>query len=357
MSVVRLELAQFRCWETLRLDCSPTLNLLLGDNASGKTSILEALYLLGRGRSFRTAQVRELIRHQQTQLQLGVQLQAADSARRYWLGMQRSVREQQIRLDSQPVRSLAELATALPLLLLNPDSHRLLEDGPKPRRRFLDWGLFHHCAEFLPVWRRYSLALRQRNALLRSGALGRVLEPWEAELAHSATVLDAQRRQFCSELNLQLHSLVAELLPFSVQLDYRSGWNREQDLQALLRANREGDVRQGHTRSGPHRADFVLRSEQQPLQLSRGQQKLVVSALVLAQAQLYRQRQQQSCILLIDDLPAELDRQHCRRIVQLLAQLDCQVFITAIEPELIESGAWSNAKSWRLHAGQALAVV
>ena len=195
MRVASLDIAGFRNLRQVSLNCAPGLNLLIGPNASGKTSLLEALYVLGRGRSFRTRQPRELIQTGATAFRIVATMRDGES-RRFPVGIERNARELTARIGGAPTRSLAELARQAPVLLLNPDSHRLLEDGPKQRRRFMDWGLFHAEPGFLDAWRRYDIALRHRNAALRTQSVDRVVDAWDGELAAAAARLDPWRESF-----------------------------------------------------------------------------------------------------------------------------------------------------------------
>ncbi|HRF62247.1 MAG TPA: DNA replication/repair protein RecF [Candidatus Competibacter sp.] len=357
MRVVSLDIVGFRNLRQVSLACAPSLNLLIGPNASGKTSLLEALYFLGRGRSFRTRQPRELIETDAPAFRV-VAAMADGAGRRVPVGIERSPRELTARVDGAPTRSLAELARQVPVLLLNPDSHRLLEDGPQLRRRFMDWGLFHTEPGFLDAWRRYSVALRHRNAALRTGGTDRLVDAWDGELAAVAAIIDRLRQSFCKALENALEPLAAATLgEVSVRVDYRRGWPLEppeRDFATWLHTGRAGDRQQAHTRLGPHRADFSVRVAGRPSveNLSRGQQKLLVIALVLAQAELYRLRLGDACILLIDDLPAELDAGNRARVIRALAALDSQLFVTAIEPGLLEDTAWPQARAFRLASGE-----
>ena len=289
MRVASLDITGFRNLHQVSLDCTPGLNLLIGPNASGKTSVLEALYVLGRGRSFRARQPRELIQTGAPAFRV-VAIMTDGDDRQTPVGIERNARELTARIGGAPTRSLAELARQTPVLLLNPDSHRLLEDGPRQRRRFMDWGLFHAEPGFLDTWRRYEVALRHRNAALRTGAADRVVDAWDGELSAAAERLDPWRESFCKALGSVLRPLTeATLGEVAVEVDYRRGWPLEpfkHDFTSWLRAGRAQDRQQGHTRFGPHRADFVPRIAGQPPAeaLSRGQQKLLVIALVLAQA-------------------------------------------------------------------------
>lgn len=362
MWVASLDISGFRNLRRLRLNCAAGLNLITGPNASGKTSVLEALYVLGRGRSFRARQPRDLIQTGATAFQV-VALMTGSDGRRVPVGIERDARELTARVGGAPTRSLVELARQTPVLLLNPDSHRLLEDGPKQRRRFMDWGLFHADPGFLDAWRRYDAALRHRNAALRTHAADRAVDAWDGELAAAATLLDRLRGTFCEALGGVLEPLATTTLgKAGVEVDYRRGWPLEpleRDFGSWLRAGRDQDRQQGHTRLGPHRADFSVRIAAQPPAeaLSRGQQKLLIIALVLAQAELYRRHTGDACILLIDDLPAELDADSRARVTRALAELDTQLFVTAIEPGLLDAAPWREARTFRLTHGEIGEVV
>ena len=357
MRVASLDIAGFRNLRQVSLNCAPGLNLLIGPNASGKTSVLEALYVLGRGRSFRARQPRELIQTGAAAFRV-VAIMTDGEGRRAPVGIERDARELTARIGGAPTRSLAELARRAPVLLLNPDSHRLLEDGPRQRRRFMDWGLFHAEPGFLDAWRRYDIALRHRNAALRNHAADRVVDAWDGELSAAALLLDRLRGCFCEALGGVLRPLAgATLGEVAVEVDYRRGWPLEpfkHDFASWLRAGRAQDRQQGHTRLGPHRADFAPRvAGRSPAEaLSRGQQKLLVIALVLAQAELYRRHAGDACILLIDDLPAELDPDNRARVTRALAGLDTQLFVTAIEPGLLDAASWSEARTFHLSRGE-----
>lgn len=362
MRVASLDIAGFRNLRETSLRCAPGLNLIIGPNASGKTSLLEALYVLGRGRSFRARQPRDLIQTGAIRFRV-VAMMAGGDGRRVPVGIERNAGELTARVGGVATRSLVELARQTPVLLLNPDSHRLLEDGPKQRRRFMDWGLFHADPGFHDTWRRYDMALRHRNAALRTHATDRAVDAWDGELAITATHLDLLRKTFCEALGSVLEPLTVAILgDVRVEVDYRRGWPLEppeRDFALWLRAGRDQDRQQGHTRLGPHRADFAVRIAGRPPAeaLSRGQQKLLVIALVLAQAELYRQRLGDACILLMDDLPAELDPANRQRVAQLLAALDLQLFVTAIEPGLLDAALWREARTFRLLHGEVSEVV
>lgn len=356
MIINSLEISKFRNLHRVSLKCSPSLNLIFGDNASGKTSLLEALYFLGRGRSFRTRQIRTLIHHGEPEFRIVATVAETTSGRHIPVGIQRSLREIIARIDGKSVQTLAQLAVQIPVLLLNPGSHLLIEGGPQQRRRFMDWGLFHTEQTFLTAWKRYVYALRNRNAALRANSSHRVVDAWDKELITSSRTLDLLRKTFCEALQGVLEALVEVTLGIlPLRVEYRRGWPQEQnqDLIAVLHAGRDQDRKQGYTRLGPHRADFQIELAGRPAQehLSRGQQKLLVTALVLAQARLYEKRKGNPCILLIDDLPAELDQTHREKVLSCLAEMNTQLFITTIEENLMDISKWHHACRYKIAHG------
>jgi|TARA_A100001391_G_scaffold204298_2_gene199472 DNA replication and repair protein RecF len=245
-----------------------------------------------------------------------------------------------MRLDGEKVERVAQLAQALPLQLINPDAFRLLEGSPSARREFLDWGVFHVKHDFFDVWRRVRRALKHRNALLRHGKMDvQALNVWDREFAHWSERLDALRMEYMQALAPLFQATLAELIDLpELTLRYQRGWDAKRPLGDVLAAGRDSDSHMGFTQTGPQRADLRIRLGRRPAVevLSRGQQKLVVSALKLAQGRLLEEMNGRTCVYLIDDLPAELDGEHRRLFCQLLAGLECQVFVTCVEPETLD---------------------
>ncbi|MFA7387376.1 MAG: DNA replication and repair protein RecF, partial [Thiohalobacteraceae bacterium] len=199
MTVLSLAVRDFRNIANAELAFSSGLNLFTGDNGAGKTSLLEALYFLGRVQSFRTAQPAQLIRGGTDSLLVTGQLAEPDGGT-IAVGVERSRTAARVRLAGHPVSGLAELLAHFPFQVLTPDSHELLNGGPRARRRYLDWGVFHVEPGFLPAWRRFGRAVRQRNAALRSQVSLAELRLWDRELAATAELLDRQRAAYIAEL-------------------------------------------------------------------------------------------------------------------------------------------------------------
>ncbi len=352
MPLTRLSVTGVRNLQPVTLHPSPRINLVHGANASGKTSLLEAIHLLGLARSFRTNKLQPVIQYQQTQCTVFAEL-LSDQNEKNQIGVQRSAdSEFVIRINGQNVRSAAQLAKTLPLQLINPDSFRLLEGAPKQRRQFLDWGVFHVEHSFLPAWQRLQKSLKQRNSLLRRGRIDSLLlAPWELELVQAAEQIDMYRQAYISRLKPVFEQVLGDMLTIDgLTLSYFRGWDKEKPLAAVLAQQFERDCQLGHTQAGPQRADLRVRVNGLNAVdvLSRGQQKLVVSALKIAQGYLLKQQYgPQSCVFLVDDLPSELDAHHRQALCRLLEQLDCQVFITCVELDQL-IGLWQHETPTRL---------
>ncbi|CAD5107087.1 DNA replication/repair protein RecF [Zestomonas carbonaria] len=342
MSLSRVTVTAVRNLHAVTLSPSPRINILHGANGSGKTSLLEAIHLLGLARSFRSLRLQPVIQYEQAACTVFGQVEIPEGGRCN-LGVSRDRQgEFLIRIDGQNARSAAQLAEVLPLQLINPDSFRLLEGAPKIRRQFLDWGVFHVEPRFLSAWQRLQKALRQRNSWLRHGTLDTASQAaWDRELCLASDEIDAYRRAYIQALKPVFESTLRELVELDgLTLSYYRGWDKDRELSEVLSSSLGRDQQLGHTQAGPQRADLRLRlgANNAADILSRGQQKLVVCALRIAQGHLVGQAKRGQCIYLVDDLPSELDEQHRRALCRLLEELNCQVFITCVDHELLRDG-------------------
>jgi DNA replication and repair protein RecF len=336
MRVSRLDIAGLRRFERVSLAPGPGLNLLTGDNGAGKTSVLEALHLMAYGRSFR-GRVRDgLIRTGAVAVEVFVEWEEAASGRTRKAGMRHGGHTWEGRLDGTAVSHLGELCAALAVVTFEPGSHVLVTGGGEARRRLLDWGLFHVEPAFLPVWRRYARALKQRNALLKARARDAELDAWDRELADAGEPVTRHRQDYLEQLQPLLQATAADLLPVAgaATLDFHPGWRRDElPLADALLSGRDRDRAAGFTSTGPHRADWRVAYAAFPGReaLSRGQAKLTALALLLAQAELHAAQRGEWPIMALDDLASELDRAHQARVLAKLQASGAQVFITGTE--------------------------
>jgi DNA replication and repair protein RecF len=329
MPLAELALENLRCIQQAELALAPGSNLICGPNASGKTSLLEGIYLLGRGRSFRTRSSERLIRHDEETLRaIGRTSGVISQSIRVQVSRDQPTTAQ---IAGEPVRSLAELAQVFPVQVIEPGIHRLIEEGSPRRRRWLDWAVFHVEPGFIDTWQRYGRTLRQRNAALRTAP--DTARAWDGELVRHGEAITAARSRVLEGLKPYWDDTIRRLAGFPADLRYAQGWNQELSLAQALSTAWTRDSHQGLSHSGPHRADVQVRIEGHTARemLSRGQQKLVAAAMVLAQLKMLRETAALVPTLLLDDPAAELDAERLSQFVEQVKSLQCQLVLTSLD--------------------------
>ena len=277
MILSNLDISCFRNIKHLTIDLHPELNLITGNNGSGKSAILEAIQCLATGHSFRTRKPKELITRDEQSYRLTASFEDTATQRQHRAGLERA-RDGDIslRLNFEDIKSQAEITQLLPVLALTPDSHQLIIEGPELRRQFLNWGLFHVEPSFLEAWRNFKRSLSQRNQLIRERATDSNVEIWNKPLSDAATVINTTRNAYVAKLGSYLTSRLREMaVMFHVELRYRSGWDTSQSLDVVLQNNIETHRRMKTTTDGPHRADLLISIDDVLAKqvLSRGEQK------------------------------------------------------------------------------------
>ncbi|GKT11481.1 MAG: DNA replication and repair protein RecF [Thiomicrorhabdus sp.] len=355
----QLSIQNFRNCLHVQCEFSTGLNLIVGDNAAGKTSVIEAIWVLATGRSFRTAKTHHLIQHQFNSTTIFSEVASSHSDKAdHRLGIQKTPQQTQLRIDGETVKSQSMIAQLIPVQLLTPESHKLLEEGPKARRQFMDWGCFHQSEEFMPLWRNYQRGLKQRNHALKKRLPKNQVQLWDQTLVENALKIDQLRQVYLEALTPYLVTFCEALMPeikTEVICHYRAGWPKNtENLLDLYAENFHKESQLGHTQYGAHRADirFKFSGQEAINTLSRGQQKLFVCALLLAQASLHEKTLQEPVIMLIDDLPAELDETHRLKLLELLQVLNIQHIITSTSESLIPVLNAKTTKVWQIKAGQ-----
>lgn len=337
MPLRRVQVTDFRCLHSASLDLDPQFTLISGPNASGKTSLLEAMYVLGRGRSFRTRRLEHLIRRGADRFVVFGEVDAGGG--KAALGVEGSVSGVRAKIAGATPPTLAELALRLPVQIIDPEVHRLIEEGPSRRRRFLDWGVFHVEQEFVGYWQRYQQVLKQRNAALKSGDTG-VVAAWDADLARYGEAISAARRRYVDALAKPATEIARHLLAMDLGLSYRPGWPKEAPFATSLQDSLVHDREMGSTQVGPHRAELGIRLDGVSVKdrISRGQQKLLAAALLMAQIKLFPSDAAVPPTLLLDDPAAELDDERLARLIAEVSGQNVQLVITTLHGDFAAFG-------------------
>jgi DNA replication and repair protein RecF len=354
VSLSRLQVTDFRCLQSGELHLDPHFTLISGANASGKTSLLEAIYVLGRGRSFRTRRLEQLIRHGTERFVVFGEVETA--TRRVPMGVEGSRKGVRAQIDGDKPSSLAELALFLPVQIIDPEVHHLIEEGPSRRRRFLDWGVFHVEQSFVGHWQRYQQVLKQRNAALKARQPRTVVSVWDGDLVRAGELLGVARTRYVSSLIPHAELIGRNLLGMELSLTYRNGWGKDLGLAEALGQNWSHDQEMGATQVGPHRAELGIRLDGAAVKdrISRGQQKLLAAALLIAQIKLFPETSSVQPTLLLDDPAAELDDERLAGLIREVSGQSVQLVVTTLHGEFAAFG--EPGRRFRMSAGQAGAV-
>jgi DNA replication and repair protein RecF len=331
MSLGLIRIHNLRNIREIEIEPEWGINLIWGPNGSGKTSILEAIYLLGRGRSFRGRESRPLIHDGADCLDLYAKIEHGPGEH-IGLGLRKGIDGTEARVGSSSIKKISDLARTLPIYILTPQSHEILERGPQYRRRFVDWGVFHVEHHYREIAERYRRILQQRNAALRERRSDASV--WSSELGEAGERLEQVRSGYLQKLRVAIETIMRKLSPESeLQLEWRRGWSAEASLEEALAGSLERDRTRSYTSVGPNRADLVVRvdGERVERRASRGQQKLIVAAMTIAQATLTKEGGGADPVILVDDLPAELDSENRQKLMEILQQAGLQIFVTGVE--------------------------
>ncbi|MDH5544502.1 MAG: DNA replication/repair protein RecF [Gammaproteobacteria bacterium] len=352
MAISRLDIYNVRNIKQQRIELGQGLNLIWGENGSGKTSIIEAVHILASGKSFRTNQVISAVTRGQDVLTVSANVDSEKDGGET-LGISRGEKIVEARISGQKVRTFSELARRLPVTVITPESHRLLEGGPNWRRRFLDWGLFHVKPEYAQQWSKFSQILKQRNRALQRPDSSNSIEIWTEQLIVAAQDVDKARKSYFEDLKPKLEEFCTYFLPErEIRFSYYQGWP-DKPFSIAVKTSLDRDRNFQRTEYGPHRGDIRLKFDGSSAKdaVSRGQQKLLVYALELAQIDYLNKSIGKNSVLLLDDLGAELDAAKIESVLSKVNMEFNQVIITATSRDQIPLDSFSAKKLFHVKQG------
>lgn len=332
MRITEVNIQNLRLFKKARFHPSTKINLIYGDNGSGKTTVLESIYLLARSRSFRSKSNSELISHDEKELYLSANLQN-NNEQKITIGIKRTKNKTNVRLSGQTQNKISELAKSIPLNIITPNTQKIFTEGPKNRRRFLDWGVFHVEHNYADLVSLYYKILGQRNAWIKRKEKNYRI--WDKQLSDCSKQIDYFREKYFKLFILNLRQMISEYhFLKNLQISYKRGWSKDLDLIDLLNFN--NDEIYYPTQKGPHRADIVFNIGKQTVQefLSRGEQKILAILLILCQINITKDYIGENPILLIDDITSELDEENQKKIFQIISDSNIQVFLTLLNKKI-----------------------
>ena len=338
MSILKLNTLNFRNMSSNAIEFHPSLNFFVGDNGSGKSSLLEAIFFIGHGKSFRTSKVDHLVSYDTDNFVVSIK-----DINNLQLGLSKNISTGTtvIKINGEQQSRLSELAKNIAVQIVTPESFKLFFGGPKERRRFIELGMFHVKHEFSMLWREFSRVLKQRNACIRSNLDENTFNYWTDVFCSISEEVANHRNQYVKNLVVELDFWLKILLPNladKVKIQYLQGWPQKKNLIDSLKDSKQRELAFGYSIYGAHKFDVKFLIGKYPLesQLSRGQQKLFLLALTFAQAKLIEQVNRVKPILLIDDIGAELDIKSRTSLSNAMRELNCQTILTAIDVSVLK---------------------
>ncbi len=337
MIIRSLELSNFRNYEKLNINFSPNVTILYGDNAQGKTNILEALYVASTTKSQKGSKDKEMIRFGESEAHIRMTVEDDGIERRIDMHLKNS-KSKGVAIDGIPIRKASELYGFMNIISFSPDDLCIIKEGPSERRRFCDMELCQLDKLYLHNYTGYNRALDQRNNLLKQIAfnpeLKSTLSVWDEQMINFGEYLIEKRSRFIEEISgiaSKLHGILTEGRE-SLKIEYLPSSDKKSFRENLL-SSHERDIALKMTCTGPHRDDilFVVNGEDAKKFGSQGQQRTSALTLKLAEIELVKQKTHKNPVLLLDDVLSELDRNRQTRLLENISGVQTIITCTGLE--------------------------
>ena len=332
MFLNRLSLRNLRNIRKADLTLNQKTNIIIGENAAGKTTILESIDILSRGKSFRTNKFENLVSHNEEEFYVGAIVGESNIK----LEINKEKNKTRVLINNKETNKQSALAKELAVLCIHPNSHNLIEGTPLERRSFLDWGLFHMEQSFKADLASFTRILKQRNEALKSRDLKE--DVWIKSLAEAGEKISAMRDDYMHRLISQLEENKLHILPnVELTFSYEKGWGHNKSFFESLVERKSFDIEKGYTSVGPQNANISIKLNGKDAQkiCSRGQQKLIANIMLLSQAKDFYEKKSFPSIILVDDLPAELTLEMQEKILKKLFETGSQIFLTALNDSVL----------------------
>ncbi|TDR23715.1 DNA replication/repair protein RecF [Marinicella litoralis] len=342
MFIKQLKINGFRCFESVDLVFNKQINVFYGNNGSGKTSVLEAIYWLSTGKSFRSKKNKVLIKHNQTEFILFSTFHKGSDTgiQNLGAGFNKTNQKKSIRLNHNNVSNQSEIAHLIPVVSIDPDSYLLIDQTPNFRRSFLDWLVFHVKPSYLNVWTQTTRCHRQLNALFKTKQFTQI-DQWQEQYVNFATRLNTSRFEVFEKLKLKVEQKINQFIPEldGFTLDYHQGWNKDLSLSELLIKEKDKNISYGNLFSGVHKMDIKCKVNSTAAQdiLSRGQKKMISIMFYLSFIELLTEATGIDPVVCLDDFDAELDVNKTSLLCEFINTTNNQIFITTVDQHKISS--------------------
>jgi DNA replication and repair protein RecF len=356
MLLKELSITNLRNLKTMNLQFHPKINVLCGANGSGKTSILESIYFLATGRSFRTSKANNLINFNHKFMAINAKYTDQHLRQEIKISVIKASDEDKVGKIGGAIANTAQIATLIPTQIINDSTSNLIFKEPDIRRKFLDWIVFYSNQNYHALWKNFNKSLQQRNKLLklRFGKTNKILDQSDQVFVALAENIANVRHKVWQAFKIVYQEMINNLdLDHMLypEIELKQGW--QGDLLAKLVGNYANDSKLGATGYGPHKADLKIFINEHPAKnvVSKGQGKVLALALMLARAQFIThiaEREDFASVLLVDDLYAELDQANMHKMIKAMLELTehVQIFITAIDERKLFGVLPRESSSW-----------
>lgn len=339
MEIEEIKISNFRNYKEQKIKLNNNINIFFGENAQGKTNIIEAIYLCSLGKSFRTSKDKEMINKYQENSCVEIKFKKKDRAGKIkvQLGDKKS-----IHLNGVKLKKLSELIGNLNIVLFNPEDINILKGSPQKRRRFLDVMIGQLRPNYIFSLNSYLKILDERNAFLKNlkdiRKQEELLDIWDERLAEYGIEINRYRKEFIAKIDNKIKKIHSEITNNreEIKIEYCSDSNDKEKYLELLKSRRSLDIFKGFTTKGIHRDDFMIYINGEPINIygSQGQNRTAVLSLKLSELRIIKDEIGENPVLLLDDFMSELDK---KRISNFLENItDTQVIITCTEKLDIE---------------------